>query len=47
MGIAIHIWFPVKENVDDEVVIISKDVADIVRKHVSDRISGGKENKNE
>ena len=28
-------WFPVKEDVDDEVVMISKDVADIIRKHVS------------
>jgi hypothetical protein len=28
-------WFPVKENVEDEVVTISKDVADVIRKHVS------------
>lgn len=28
-------WFPVKEDVNDEVVMISKDVADIIRKHVS------------
>ncbi len=27
-------WFPVNENVEDEVVTISKDVADVIRKHV-------------
>lgn len=28
-------WFPVKENVTDEVVMISRDVADIIRKKVA------------
>lgn len=28
-------WFPVKEDVNDEIVSISNDVADVIRKHVS------------
>jgi hypothetical protein len=28
-------WFPVKEDIDNEIVSISKDVATVIRKHVS------------
>lgn len=29
-------WFPVKENVEDEVVLIPDYVAEVIRKHISD-----------
>jgi hypothetical protein len=29
-------WFPVKEDVEDEAVSVPKNIAEIIRKHISD-----------